>query len=177
MNTALGTLRMTLRITLTACVAATGLVACGSDDSSGGSGSVTVADAWARTSAMTQTAGAVYLTITSPTDDAIVSAAVDESIAGAAQLHETMMASGDTAMSGGMSDGMSSEMNGSMMMHQVEELTLPAGEAVALKPGGYHIMLIDLVAPLTTGSFIDVTLTLKSGGTVVAKAEVREDAP
>ena len=145
-----------------------GTVSCGGDGG-GGSGALTVENAWARTSAATQGMGAVYLTITSPGDDALVAATVDASVAASAEIHETMMHSTESTMAG--------DMGGSMMMHKVDEIALPAGEAVALKPGGYHVMLIDLVAPLTTGSMITVTLTLKSGATTTVEAEVREDAP
>lgn len=145
------------------------LAACGSGGSSGGSGKVEVTDAWARTSAMSQSTGAVYMTITSPTDDAVVSASVDASVAADAQLHETMMEMSATTVAG--------EMGGSMMMHEVDEVPLPGGRAVAFKPGGYHIMLTDLVSPLVAGNSVKVTLTLESGATVTFDAEVREDAP
>ena len=38
-------------------------------------------------------------------------------------------------------------------------LALPAGKAVDLKPGGYHLMLMDLAHPLREGESIPVTLT------------------
>ena len=46
-----------------------------------------------------------------------------------------------------------------MMMQPVVSIPVPAGGMAELKPGGYHIMLIDLVAPLTEGATIDLTLT------------------
>lgn len=164
-------MRTTIR-TVTAMFGAAALAvtvaACGSD-TGGGSGTLTVENAWARTSATSQDTGAVYMTITSPADDALVSVTVDAAVAASAEIHETMMHSTESTMAG--------EMGGSMMMHKVDEVALPAGEAVALKPGGYHVMLIDLAAPLTTGSMIRLTLTMKSGATTSVEAEVREDAP
>jgi len=62
-------------------------------------------------------------------------------------------------------------------MQEVEEVALPAGETVSLKPGGYHVMLMSLKSPLETGSSIEITLTLKSGATIKVQAEVRESAP
>lgn len=159
-------MKMATALGLVAMVA--GTVSC-SSDGGGGSGTLTVGNAWARTSAASQEMGAVYMTITSPVDDALVSAGVDASVAASAEIHETMMHSTESTMAG--------DMGGSMMMHKVDEVALPAGEAVALKPGGYHVMLIDLAAPLTTGSVITVTLTMKSGATTTVEAEVREDAP
>ena len=40
-------------------------------------------------------------------------------------------------------------------------LELPAGKTVELKPGGYHVMLMDLKAPLATDSTVPVTLTFQ----------------
>lgn len=158
--------KMVTALGLVAMVA--GTVSCSSGDG-GTSGTLTVDNAWARTSAASQDMGAVYMTITSPVDDALVSASVDASVAATAEIHETMMDMTGSTMAG--------DMGGSMMMHKVDEISLPAGEAVALKPGGYHVMLIDLAASLTTGSTISVTLTMKSGVTTTVEAEVREDAP
>jgi hypothetical protein len=48
--------------------------------------------------------------------------------------------------------------DGTMAMAPVEEVPIPAGGTAELKPGGYHVMLIDLVAPLVVGEQIEVTL-------------------
>jgi periplasmic copper chaperone A len=48
-----------------------------------------------------------------------------------------------------------------MKMRAVAALDLPAGKAVQLKPGGYHLMLLDLKAPLLPGSLVPVTLRFK----------------
>jgi copper(I)-binding protein len=40
-------------------------------------------------------------------------------------------------------------------------LELPAGKTVELKPGGLHIMLMDLKAPVTADSTVPITLTLQ----------------
>ena len=56
-------------------------------------------------------------------------------------------------------------------------LALPAGKAVALKPGGYHLMLLDLKRPLKTGDTVPVTLVFegadKKRETVEIKAPVK----
>jgi copper(I)-binding protein len=49
---------------------------------------------------------------------------------------------------------------------------VPAGGVVELKPGGYHIMLIDLVMPLEAGEAIELTLTFQSGAVVNIMAVV-----
>jgi periplasmic copper chaperone A len=61
-----------------------------------------------------------------------------------------------------------------MRMGAVEGIALPAGQPVELKPGGYHIMLMHLNAPLKAGTNIPLTLTLKnaSGAQVQVQASV-----
>jgi copper(I)-binding protein len=66
---------------------------------------------------------------------------------------------------------------GVMKMKAIERLPLPAGQTVALKPGGYHVMLMGLAQPLNAGDSIPVTLTFedKAGKkqTLEVKAQVR----
>jgi len=118
---------------------------------------IEVSDAWARKSPMKTTAGAAYMKITSPIDDALVGASVDASIAGMVEIHETVMAEDD-----------------SMKMQHVDKIDLPAGEAVELKPGGYHVMLMELADPLEVGTTFDVTLSFENAEDLVIPVEVRE---
>jgi len=64
-----------------------------------------------------------------------------------------------------------------MRMRAVPALALPAGQTVELKPGGYHVMLMDLKAPVKAGEVVPLTLTLESAGgqrsTLDIQAEVR----
>lgn len=155
-------------------VAGLSLAACGGDDSSTAedqmempSGSeVVITGAWARTSPMMASMGAAYMTIVTANDDRLTRASVDSSIADRAEVHEVVMA--DSSM-----DMTSSE----MVMREVDGIDLVAGEMLMLKPGGYHVMIIDLVAPLETGQTFDVTLTFEKAGDVVVPVEVRDDAP
>jgi copper(I)-binding protein len=130
-------------------------------------GELTIDGAWARTSPSATTKGAIYLQINNgtDTDDALLDASVDAAVAGKVEIHETKMAGGDTT-GGGM-----------MEMAEVDEIPVPAGETVSLEPGGFHIMLMDLVAPLEKESTIEVTLTFENAGEVVVEAEVRDTAP
>ncbi len=180
--------------------AASTLAACGSDSepaaeetttSQAPASEVKIADAWARTSPSVATAGAAYFTITNAgeADDALLSAAVDPAVAASAEVHETVAAQEETtttAMGGGMGDGMSDDMGGGMSddmgggmmtMREVDQIPVPAGESVALKPGSYHIMLLDLAAPLEVGSTVTITLTFEKAGEVVVQAQVRDAAP
>jgi copper(I)-binding protein len=156
------------------------LVACGDDEEGSSSGGVAIEGAWARTSPMAVDVGAAYMVITSEADDTLVSASVDASVAGEAQIHETVMAEGgmtDTTMAGGMTETTMAGSSGEMMMREIDELDLPAGEAVELKPGGYHIMMLGLVEPLEVGDEIEVTLSFENAGEQTVTVPVRDSAP
>ncbi len=147
---------------------------------------IAVTDVWARSSPAMADAGAAYMAIENAggADDALVAASVDPSVAGAAELHEVVMVDdggGDmssTTMGGDMSGttmGGSMEGEGTMRMQQVEQIDLAAGESVELEPGGYHIMLLDLVAPLEEGTTIQITLDFENATSVTVNAEVRTE--
>lgn len=180
-----------------AAMVAVPLSACG-----GGDEAIAASGAWARTSPMSATTGAVYMELTSSEDDVLVAASVPANIAPTVEIHEiVMMDSSDSEMDGmhdtdmedtedmdGMDDMAEGEeesaesaegdMMGAMTMREMDGgLTLPADEAVTLAPGGYHIMLLNLPAPLETGDTFDVTLEFESGESLVVPVEVREEAP
>jgi copper(I)-binding protein len=63
-----------------------------------------------------------------------------------------------------------------MRMRAVEALELPAGKAVELRPGGYHVMLMDLQRDLKEGEIVPLTLVIEQGGkrqNIEVKAPVR----
>jgi len=63
---------------------------------------------------------------------------------------------------------------GVMKMNEVKGgLELPAGKAVELKPGGYHVMLMDLKEPLMKDSTVPVTLIFKDAKGVESKLELK----
>ena len=103
-----------------------------------------VTGAWARATPGGSTIGAAYLTITSPTADRLTGAATP--IAKKAELH-TMSMEGNV-----------------MKMRPVASIDIPAGQPVALKPGGYHIMLTGLSRPLRAGQSFALTLTFEKAG-------------
>jgi copper(I)-binding protein len=173
------------RIVASLPIAALVLAACGGDDDADtttpSGPSIEVVDVWARTSPMVATAGAVYMTITNSgdTDDALIGAGVDPSIAKKVEMHETVAVPSDT--SGGMGSETSTAMGGSgsemMEMRPVDRIVAPADGFVALEPGGYHIMLLDLVQPLAVGTSIDLVLTFEHAGEMTVTAAVRDTAP
>lgn len=172
-----------------ACVAvAFSMTACGDDDDAAGSDAVTVADAWARTSASSQTVGAMYFVITGGAeDDTLTGASVSTDVAAEAQMHETVMAETEDTMmtedTGMTEDTMSMDtmtdstmdMGGSMTMQEVESVAIPAGETVSFEPGGYHIMLMELAAPLEAGNTFEAELSFEKAGTITVEVEVRDE--
>jgi copper(I)-binding protein len=139
---------------------------------------LTVSGAWARTSPMMATMGAAYMTITSPVDDRLLGAAVDPSVADHAEVHEVVMVeSTDTTMAMGMGSDTTMAMGGEMTMREVDHIDLMAGEPLELAPGGYHIMIIDLVAPLEVGNSISITLSFETAGDIVVDVPVLDEAP
>jgi periplasmic copper chaperone A len=159
---------------LVAAAVAAGLLAtaCGSGPNAPAALSAT--GAWARTTPPGATNGVVYMQIVSPVDDAIVAVSVPASVAASAELHETMGADGGAAMPNmpNMASG-----DGQMTMTPVDSVPLPAGTPVAFEPGGKHIMLVDLLAPLTEGQHLTLTATLKSGTTLPVDVVVANNEP
>jgi copper(I)-binding protein len=179
----------TIAASLAAVLALGGLAACGSDSTSSSSatttatGELTVTGAWARESAMAAGNGAVYFTITNggSTDDELVSVSVSADVAAMAQIHETVEASSSTTMgSGGMTGSTEGAMSGTTMagsgmmtMQEVASVAVPAGATVTFAPGGYHVMLVELVTPLEVGTTVPLTLHFTKLGDVQINAEVR----
>jgi len=120
-----------------------------------------ISDVWSRTSPSEASNGVVYLTVknTGSGANAIVGAKVPSSIAMETQIHETKV-----------------DANGTMAMSAVDQIDLPAGKTVKLRPGGYHIMLMELANPLKKGQTFKVTLQFESGKNQTVKATVRDTA-
>jgi copper(I)-binding protein len=149
---------------------------------SAGAGTIEISGAWARTSPMVAGAGAAYMVIKNTGSEADVLVSASSPAAKTTEVHETYkveespaasmdggMASPAASMDGGMGSG------GAMMgMRRIESLEIPAGGTVELKPGSYHVMLIELVAPLKAGEKIDITLTFEKAGEIKVTAEVKD---
>jgi hypothetical protein len=119
---------------------------------------VTVTDAWVRGTVTKQASTGAFMKLKSSENVSLVGAA--SPAAKIVEVHEMRMK--DNIMS----------------MRAVDEIPLPAGKPVELRPGGYHVMLIDLVGPLAKGDTVPITLTFagKDGKrtTLEVKATVRE---
>ncbi len=123
-------------------------------------------DVWARVTAPSQDAGAVYMTINSDQADKLIKASVPTSVAGKTELHETVDTSGNQ----------NSTMDGTepmMGMRPVSSIAIPAGKTVTLEPGGYHVMLFDLTGPIAEGDTIPVTLEFENAGEIKVDATAR----
>ncbi|QEP44865.1 copper chaperone PCu(A)C [Ectothiorhodospiraceae bacterium BW-2] len=64
--------------------------------------------------------------------------------------------------------------SGMMEMYQVKSIGISGGSTTELKPGSYHIMLIDLVKPLKVGDQISLTLNFMNGGAQTITLPVKE---
>ena len=114
---------------------------------------VQVADALCRPTPVGRKTTGCYLTLTAGADDRLVS--VSSPVAGRAQIHESRVESN------------------MMMMYELKDgLPLPAGQAVGLKPGGNHIMLLAVAEPLRAGDTVALTLTFAAAPPVEVTARV-----
>jgi periplasmic copper chaperone A len=101
-----------------------------------------VTNAWARPALQGQTASGAFMSLVSNEGARVVGAS--SPVAGVVEIHEMVM-------------------EGSVMkMRAVPALELPAGQRVELKPGGYHVMLMDLKRPLKAGERIPVELRIET---------------
>lgn len=123
---------------------------------------VTVTDAWVRATVPGQSGTGGFMKLTAQ-GQSLTLQGFSSPAAGTAELHEMAM-DGDV-----------------MRMRPVASLPLPQGQTVELKPGGHHLMLMGLTAPLKAGTQVPVRLIYKDakGQTVeqAVKLPVLSSAP
>jgi copper(I)-binding protein len=150
--------------------AAEGPGADGSAEAAATTAEPTATGAWARSSAAGQGTGAAYVVLTGGAeDDRLVGAAVPAEVAGSVELHETVAVGDEEA--GGAHDMDDADL---MTMEEAAGIDVPAGATVELAPGGSHLMLVDLAAPLVAGDTFAVDLSFAGGATLTVTAEVRD---
>ena len=115
---------------------------------------VDVKNAWVRASVQGQKATGAFMQLTASQPTTLVGVA--SPVAGVAEVHEMKM-DGDVMRMRALPQG----------------LPLPAGQPVALTPGGYHVMLMDLKATLPKDSTIPLTLTFKDATGVESRVELK----
>lgn len=118
-----------------------------------GQAHVRVDGAWVRATAPGQPGTGGFMKLTANQATRLVG--LSTPAAGVVQVHEMKM-EGDV-----------------MKMRAVPALELPAGKTVELKPGGLHLMLMELKQPLRTGSWLPLTLTLRDARNQETRIEVR----
>lgn len=102
---------------------------------------VEIGDAWIRATVPGQPVAGAFMTLKS--SSAVTLTGAKSPVAKSCEVHE-----------------MKHE-GGVMKMRAIPSLALPAGESVALEPGGLHLMLFGTRQPLKAGSTVPVTLTFK----------------
>ena len=102
---------------------------------------VTVSDPWVRGTVPAQRATGAFMRLQADQDLRLVAAS--SPVAGVAEIHEMVM------------------QDNVMKMRRVDGIALGKGKPLELKPGGYHVMLMDLKQPLKAGEQVPLTLTFE----------------
>ena len=119
---------------------------------------VEAAGPWCRPTPNGRNVTACYITLTSTTGDRVVS--VISPRAAQSQLHAVSTEGGVMSMT-----------------EMADCLELPAGQPVALAPGGDHIMLMGVTVPLVEGDLVPMAITFASGSQIALEVPVRAEAP
>src|SRR5690606_23117379 len=116
-------------------------------------GTVKIEDAWVRGTVAAQKATGAFMRLTSRANARLVSAS--SPAAGVAEIHEMSME------------------NDVMKMRHVPGVDLAAGRTLDLKPGGYHVMLMDRKQPLKGGESISITLVFEDAANARFTQEIQ----
>lgn len=119
---------------------------------------VEISDPWCRPTPNGAETGACYLTVKSNVANTVTGVATP--LAAGSMIH-------DMSMEGGV-----------MKMAEITGgLPLVANEEIKLAPGGKHIMLMGLTAPLVEGVTVPLTLTFEATPAMTVQAAVRQPKP
>jgi len=116
---------------------------------------ISVKDSWVRGTVASQSATGAFMELTSSDDATLIG--VSSPVAGVVEVHEMTLD------------------NGMMKMRALPRLDLPAGKTVALRPGSYHIMMMNLKQPLKKGDSVPLTLRVEGKDKHVTSLEVKAD--
>jgi len=121
-------------------------------------GAIVIWDAWTRPTAPGMPMGVAYFVVRNDgdSDDAIVSAST--AAAARVEFHQTTL-----------TDGMA-------RMRPLREIVVPARGKVLVAPGGIHLMLVDLTAPLRAGANVPLILQFRRAGRVEVQLAVQARA-
>lgn len=129
------------------------LTACQNSD-----GTLAVSEAWARSNPQNTDMTALYFTIDNTSGQADVLTGVSTAISSKAELHRTQ------------------KIGDAMKMEPVpgQTLDIPSGQTVMFAPGGLHVMLLGLSAPLMAGESFQATLRFQNAGDIPVTVSVKE---
>ena len=119
-------------------------------------GNLTIQQPWARASIGAAKAGAAYLTVTNAGGEADRLIGVASPVAKRAEIHAQLIEAGVSKM------------------RRVDAIEVAPGEPAVLRPGGLHIMLMGLNAPLIEGELLPLSLTFERAGMVEVEAYIDE---
>lgn len=114
-----------------------------------------IEDAWARPGSLNGVS-AIYMNVLNGSSRADTLLSLSTPVAGLVEIHETY-----------------EREEGMMGMRQAETVIFPARDAVILKPGGMHVMLMQLQEELDEGDTVELTLQLANAGEIVVNAPVQ----
>jgi copper(I)-binding protein len=122
------------------------------------SGDLVIAHPWSRPTAPGMPMGVAYLSITNngKAEDTLIAAS--SPAAARVEMHETTI-----------SDGMA-------RMRPLRQIVIGPGQSVQIAPGGIHLMLVDLKAPLALGASVPLTLIFRVAGKVEVTLDVEARA-
>ncbi len=113
---------------------------------------VEITDAWVRATVQGQKATGAFMSLTAKKATRLVGVKTDA--AAVAEVHEMSM---DKDV---------------IRMRPIPALELPAGKTVTLKPGSYHVMLMNLKEPLPVDSHVQLTLLFEDAAGVKSQQEL-----
>lgn len=130
------------------------LTACGMV--SAGGPQISIEDAWARPVPAAGSNGALFFRLVNAGNEADQLVGGRSPLAGTIEVHKTTME------------------EGVMKMEYIPGLEVPAKSEVLLKPGDYHVMLIDVSTTLASGDTFPITLIFEKSGEMTLDVEVRD---
>lgn len=144
-----------MKTTLSGALAALLVVAGLSESVLAGAEDVVVDGAWSRASIGTSRPSAAYMTIRNTGEEAVTLTGIRTDLAMMSEIHRT-----------------STNDRGVSSMAPAGEIELAPGETIALEPGGFHAMLMQLQRPMTEGDTFSLTLVFSDGGEVTLEVPI-----
>jgi periplasmic copper chaperone A len=117
---------------------------------------VSIGDPYARAVPPGQPNSAVFMSLTNQSGQAQALVGAESTVSEIVELHTHV------------------EEDGMMRMRRIEQIDVPAGETVTLKPGGLHVMLIGLTQALEPDDAVELTLIFDDGSRIPVQAPVRK---